>query len=390
MAGPTPVSALIHAATMVTAGVYMVARCSVLYALAPVSMHVVAIIGACTALFAATIGLVQNDIKKVLAYSTISQLGYMFLALGVGAFSAGIFHVMTHAFFKALLFLGAGAVIHAMHDEQNIQKMGGLRRPMPVTYWTFLAGAVAIAGIFPLSGFFSKDEILWQAFSGGHWVLWAMGLTGAALTAFYMFRLTFEGEARWAHGVHPHEAPRTMTIPLVVLALLSVVGGVLGIPASLGGGNVIEHWLEPVFQPALDRLPHTGGDQHTQEYLLMAMSVGVALAGIFVARKWYLKRKDIPETLSVKAPWAYTVLSNKYYVDEIYDAVVVTPIAWVSDKLLWRIVDIGIIDWTVNAVARTTGAIGRTLRLVQTGVTQSYALIFLLGVVAIVGWILAH
>ncbi len=393
MAGPTPVSALIHAATMVTAGVYMVARCSVLYALAPVSMHVVAIIGACTALFAATIGLVQNDIKKVLAYSTISQLGYMFLALGVGAFSAGIFHVMTHAFFKALLFLGAGSVIHAMHEEQNIQKMGGLKSAMPVTYWTFLAGAVAIAGIFPLSGFFSKDEILWQAFSGGHWVLWAMGLTGAVLTAFYMFRLvtlTFEGDARWVHGVHPHEAPRTMTIPLMVLALLSVAGGVFGIPASLGGGNAIEHWLEPVFQPALDRLPPTGGEEHVLEYLLMAVSVGVALAGIFVARNWYLKRKDIPETLSVKAQWAYTVLFNKYYVDEIYDAVVLTPIAWVSDKLLWRIVDVGIIDWTVNAVARTTGAIGRTLRLVQTGVTQSYALIFLLGVVAIVGWILAH
>ena len=393
MAGPTPVSALIHAATMVTAGVYMVARCSVLYALAPVSMHVVAIIGACTALFAATIGLVQNDIKKVLAYSTISQLGYMFLALGVGAFSAGIFHLLTHAFFKALLFLGAGSVIHAMHEEQNIQKMGGLKSSMPVTYWTFLAGAVAIAGIFPLSGFFSKDEILWQAFSGGHRILWAMGFTGAALTAFYMFRLvtlTFEGEARWTHSVHPHEAPPTMTLPLLVLALLSVVGGVFGIPASLGGGNALDHWLEPVFQPALDRLPHTGGDQHMLEYLLMAMSVGVALAGILVARKWYLQRKDIPESLSAKAQWAYTVLSNKYYVDEIYDAIVVTPITRVSEKLLWRIVDVGIIDWTVNAVARTTGAIGRTLRLVQTGVTQSYALIFLLGVVAIVGWILAH
>jgi NADH-quinone oxidoreductase subunit L len=393
MAGPTPVSALIHAATMVTAGVYMVARCSLLYALAPVSMHVVAIIGACTALFAATIGLVQNDIKKVLAYSTISQLGYMFLALGVGAFSAGIFHVMTHAFFKALLFLGAGSVIHAMHDEQNIQKMGGLKRSMPVTYWTFLAGAVAIAGIFPLSGFFSKDEILWQAFAGGHWLLWAMGLTGAALTAFYMFRLvtlTFEGEARWAHGVHPHEAPRTMTIPLMVLALLSIVGGVVGIPASLGGGNAIEHWLEPVFQPALDRLAHTGGEHHMLEYLLMALSVGVALSGIFVARKWYLARKDIPDTLSAKAHGVYTLLLNKYYVDEIYDAVVVTPATRGSEKLLWRIVDVGIIDWTVNAVALTTGAIGRTLRLVQTGVTQSYALIFLLGVVAIVGWILAH
>jgi NADH-quinone oxidoreductase subunit L len=358
-----------------------------------VSLHVVGAIGACTALFAATVGLVQNDIKKVLAYSTISQLGYMFLALGVGAFSAGIFHLMTHAFFKALLFLGAGSVIHAMHDEQNIQKMGGLKSVMPVTYWTFLAGAVAIAGIFPLSGFFSKDEILWQAFAGGHGFLWLMGLIGAALTAFYMFRLvtlTFEGEARWGHGAHPHEAPRTMTIPLIVLAALSVVGGVAGIPVSLGGANAIEHWLEPVFQPALDRMAHAGEAEHAEEYVLMALSVGVALSGLFLARHWYLKRADVPEALSRRLPWVYKLLSGKYFVDEIYDAVVVTPVVKGSEKLLWRIVDVGLIDWSVNAVARATGAVGRTLRLVQTGVTQSYALIFLVGIVAILGWILAH
>ena len=393
MAGPTPVSALIHAATMVTAGVYMVARCSLLYALAPVSLHVVAAVGACTALLAATIGLVQNDIKKVLAYSTISQLGYMFLALGVGAFSAALFHVMTHAFFKALLFLGAGAVIHAMHDEQNIQKMGGLKSVMPVTYWTFVAGAVAIAGIFPFSGFFSKDEILWQAFAGGHWVLWLTGLAGAGLTAFYMFRLvtlTFDGEARWTHGVHPHEAPKIMTVPLMALAALSVVGGIAGIPASLGGGNAMEHWLEPVFQPAMDRLGAHAGHGEATEYLLMAVSLGVALSGIFLARYWYLKRNDIPASLSTAFPRGYTLLMRKYYVDEIYGAVIVRPVARGSEKLLWRIVDVGIIDWSVNAIARITGVISRTMRLVQTGVTQSYAFIFVLGVVAILGWILAH
>jgi NADH-quinone oxidoreductase subunit L len=393
MAGPTPVSALIHAATMVTAGVYMVSRCSLLYVLAPVSMHVVAIIGACTALIAAMVGLVQNDIKKVLAYSTVSQLGYMFLALGVGAFSAGIFHVMTHAFFKALLFLGAGSVIHAMHEEQNIQKMGGLKHAMPVTYWTFLAGAVAIAGIFPLSGFFSKDEILWQAFAGGHWVLWAMGLTGAALTAFYMFRLvtlTFDGESRWPSGTHPHEAPRTMTIPLIVLGVLSVVGGVFGIPASLGGNNALEHWLEPVFKPAIERQSHAAVDQHAIEYLLMALSVGVALSGIFIARKWYLERKDVPDSVAARLSGLYKLLLNKYYVDEVYDAAIVTPIAKGSEKLLWKGVDVGMIDWSVNALARTTGAIARTVRVVQTGVAQSYALVFLLGVVLVLGWILAR
>jgi NADH-quinone oxidoreductase subunit L len=393
MAGPTPVSALIHAATMVTAGVYMVARCSLLYALAPLSLNVVAVVGACTALFAATIGLVQNDIKKVLAYSTVSQLGYMFLALGVGAFSAGIFHVMTHAFFKALLFLGAGSVIHAMHEEQNIQKMGGLKTPLPITYWTFLCGAVAIAGIFPLSGFFSKDEILWQAFAGGHWILWAVGLTGAALTAFYMFRLvtlTFEGDARWPSGSHPHEAPRTMTIPLIVLAFLSVVGGALGIPSSLGGSNAIEHWLEPVFRPALDRRLHAVGQEHALEYVLMALSVGVALGGIFLAWTWYLKRKDVPDSLAAKLATGYKVLLNKYYVDEIYDAAIVSPILRGSDKLLWKGIDVHFIDWSVNALARLTGAVSKTLRLVQTGVAQNYAVIFMLGVVIILGCILAR
>ncbi len=393
MAGPTPVSALIHAATMVTAGVYMIARCSLLYALAPASLTVVAVIGAGTALFAATIGLVQNDIKKVLAYSTISQLGYMFLALGVGAFSAGIFHVMTHAFFKALLFLGAGAVIHAMHDEQDIQRMGGLKKHLPVTHKTFVLAALAIAGIFPFSGFFSKDEILWRAFSGGHGVLWAIGLVGAFMTAFYMFRLvilTFEGESRWAQGKHPHEAPATMTVPLIILAILSVGGGIVGIPLSLGGTNMLEHWLEPVFLPAMDKLAAGVHEDHTMEYILMVVSVGVALSGIWLAWRWYLRNTQVPDSLAARIPRLYRLVWNKYYIDEVYDAIVVTPLYKGSEKLLWKVLDVGIIDWTVNSTARAIGLLARTVRVVQTGTAQTYVVVFLLGVVAILGWLLAQ
>jgi NADH-quinone oxidoreductase subunit L len=393
MAGPTPVSALIHAATMVTAGVYMVARCSLLYALAPATMTVVAVTGASTALFAATIGLVQNDIKKVLAYSTVSQLGYMFLAMGVGAFTAGIFHVMTHAFFKALLFLGAGSVIHAMHEEQDIQKMGGLKSHVPVTYRTFLLASLAIAGIFPFSGFFSKDEILWKAFSAGHPVLWGMGLLGAVLTAFYMFRLvslTFEGEPRWGHGKHPHESPATMTVPLMVLAFLSVFGGVLGIPASLGGGNALEQWLEPVFAPAMDKLPHGGHESHILEYTLMVVSVGVALGGILLARRWYMTKTGVPESIAARFPVVYRLLFNKYYVDEAYEAAVVKPLQKGSERILWKGIDVGVIDWCVNGMARLFGFLSRTVRMVQTGVAQGYALAFVLGVVAILGWLLVH
>lgn len=391
MAGPTPVSALIHAATMVTAGVYMVARCSVLYALAPATMEVVAIIGACTALMAASIGLVQNDIKKVLAYSTISQLGYMFLALGVGAFAAGLFHVLTHAFFKALLFLGAGAVIHAMHDEQDIRKMGALKTQLPKTYWTFLVAAIAISGIPPLSGFFSKDEILWRAFSQGHYVLWLMVLLGAGLTAFYMFRLvslTFEGEQRWDAGKHPHEAPATMTVPLIVLALLSAIGGFVGVPESLGGSNAIERWLEPVFEKTNEVLALGGNDVEATEYVLMVLSVAVAVAGVFVARTWYLKKKEVPEQLSHRFAKLYNMLLGKYYVDEAYDAAVVTPTVKGSEKLLWRGIDVGVIDWCVNGLANAFGFISKGFRLVQTGVAQSYALVFLVGVIAIVGWLI--
>jgi NADH-quinone oxidoreductase subunit L len=389
MAGPTPVSALIHAATMVTAGVYMVARCSILYALAPVALEVVAVIGAVTAIFAATIGLVQNDIKKVLAYSTISQLGYMFLAMGVAAFSAGIFHLMTHAFFKALLFLGSGAVIHAMHDEQDIQKMGGLKEYLPVTYKTFLIGAIAIAGIPPFAGFFSKDEILWKAFSSeqGSWLLWFLGVLGAIMTAFYMFRLvilTFEGEKRFNQNHHPHEAPKTMTVPLIILAVLSVIGGFVGIPHA----SVIEHWLDPVFTPARYKLLASEQEGGTLEYLLMAISVGVAVTGIYLARWIYLQRKDIAESFANKYARLYRWLVNKYFVDEFYDAVIVNPTVKISDDYLWKGIDVFIIDGAVNGSAKAISAIAQVLRKVQTGVVQFYAVVFIGGILMVLTWLL--
>jgi NADH-quinone oxidoreductase subunit L len=394
MAGPTPVSALIHAATMVTAGVYMVARCSILYVLSPVALEVVAVVGATTAIFAATIGLVQNDIKKVLAYSTISQLGYMFLAMGVAAFGAGIFHLMTHAFFKALLFLGSGAVIHGMHDEQDIQKMGGLKKYMPITYRTFLIGAIAIAGIPPFAGFFSKDEILWKAFSSDHGspVFWAVGVIGAALTAFYMFRLvmlTFEGKERFDHHhLHPHEAPKTMTIPLMILAGLSIVGGFFGIPASLGGGNWIEHWLDPVFEPARRKLLEAEHGLVWTEYALMAISVAVAAASIFAAITIYRKRLDIAEHVSGKFKKAYRLLLNKYYVDEVYDAAVVNPIVNVSTEILWKGVDATVIDGSINGSASLTGRVAQAVRRIQNGVAQSYALVFVAGILFVITWVL--
>ncbi len=391
MAGPTPVSALIHAATMVTAGVYMVARCSLLYALSPLTMTVVATIGALTAIFAATIGLVQNDIKKVLAYSTISQLGYMFLALGVGAFAAGIFHLMTHAFFKALLFLGSGAVIHAMHEEQDIQKMGGLKKAMPKTYWTFLIGAIAIAGIPPFSGFFSKDEILWQAFSHESYFLWALGVLGAGLTAFYMFRLvvlTFEGEKRWEHDTHPHEAPSTMTVPLIILAVLSVIGGFVGVPAALGGGNRIESFLDPIFEGANIKLGLYAEGVQIIEYVVMVLSVGIALLGMAGARMIYLRRNDIAENVAKQFHGIYTILWRKYFVDEIYDAAVVTPIVKGSDKILWNGFDVGVIDGIVNGSAKCMQSLSSFARRIQTGVVQFYALVFVIGVLLVMGWML--
>ncbi len=392
MAGPTPVSALIHAATMVTAGVYMVARSSILFALSPVTMDAVAIIGVMTAFYAATIGLVQNDIKKVLAYSTISQLGYMFLGLGVGAFASGIFHVMTHAFFKALLFLGSGAVIHAMHEEQDIQKMGGLKKYLPTTYKTFLIGAIAISGIPPLAGFFSKDEILWKAFSDGSPILWLVGAAGAGLTAFYMFRLvslTFEGSPRFdEHHLHPHEAPKTMTVPLIILAVLSVVGGFVGIPESLGGGNRFEHFLQPVFARADSKMLMPYREVSVIEYVLMAASIAIAGTGIFFARKIYLERKEIAERTAGNFPKIYKLLFNKYFVDEFYDAAVVTPIAKSSEKLLWKRLDIGTIDGLINFTAKATEYASQFFRRVQTGIVQSYAIVFVAGILFILGWLI--
>lgn len=394
MAGPTPVSALIHAATMVTAGVYMVARCSILFALAPATLEVVAIVGALTAIFAASIGLVQNDIKKVLAYSTISQLGYMFLAMGVAAFTAGIFHLMTHAFFKALLFLGSGAVIHGMHDEQDIQKMGGLKKYLPTTYRTFVIGAIAIAGIPPFAGFFSKDEILWKTFSGeyGSILLWVVGALGAGLTAFYMFRLvslTFEGEERFDHHhVHPHEAPKTMTVVLQVLALLSIVGGFVGIPESLFGGNAIEHWLEPIFAPANDKLRLTPHAIEWAEYFLMVVSVGIALAAIYAARTVYLKRAELAEQWKNKYASIYKVLLNKYFVDEAYDITIVNPTVKVSEGFLWKGVDVSVIDGAVNGSAKLIALAAQGVRRIQTGVIQQYATVFVGGIVLIMIWLI--
>ncbi|MEX1138595.1 MAG: NADH-quinone oxidoreductase subunit L [Bacteroidota bacterium] len=394
MAGPTPVSALIHAATMVTAGVYMVARCSVLFALAPATMTTIAVIGAATAVFAATMGLVQNDIKKILAYSTVSQLGYMFLAMGVAAFGAGVFHLMTHAFFKALLFLGSGAVIHAMHDEQDVQKMGGLKSFLPVTYKTFLIGAIAIAGIPPLAGFFSKDEILWKAFSSeyGSPFLWIFGVFGAFLTAFYVFRLvslTFDGKPRFdSHKVHPHEAPRTMTVPLIILAALSTVGGFVGVPESLFGGNALEHWLEPVFRTANAKL---GLDHHGPvlvEYILMAFSVGVAAAGIVFARFVYLKRQDIADSLQARFSSLHKLLFNKYYVDEMYDGAIVRPTVRLSEHLLWKGIDISIIDGLVNGAAKVVAWSAQGIRKWQTGVAQVYATAFLAGILLVLSWLI--
>jgi NADH-quinone oxidoreductase subunit L len=391
MAGPTPVSALIHAATMVTAGIYMVARCSVLYALAPVSMEIVAVVGLTTAVFAGTMGLVQNDIKKVLAYSTISQLGYMFLGLGVGAFAAGIFHVMTHAFFKALLFLGAGSVIHAMHNEQDIQKMGSLKGHMPVTYRTFLIASLAIAGIPPLSGFFSKDEILWKAFSHGSVYYWIFGWIGAGLTAFYMFRLvslTFEGSARWSSQVHPHESPKLMTIPLIILAVLSIIGGLLGVPASLGGGNAIEHWLEPVFFRAETRLTTVSTGGLSGEYFLMGLSVAMAIASVILARTIYLRKAEIVKNLAKRFQPVYKLLWNKYYIDEVYDAAVVNIINKGSEKFLWKHFDIPVIDGAVNGIARLVEFSSSWIRKIQTGVTQHYAMVFVAGIIFILGILL--
>lgn len=391
MEGPTPVSALIHAATMVTAGVYMVARLSALYVLSPVALTVVAIVGGLTALFAATIGLVQNDIKRVLAYSTISQIGYMFLACGVAAFSAGIFHLMTHAFFKALLFMSAGSVIHALSGEQDMRNMGGLKSYLPHTFRVMLIGTLAISGVPLLAGFFSKDDILWQAFSSpnGNPLFWAMGITAAILTAFYMFRLlylTFYGKTRLgAESLHHvHESPKVMTTSLYILALLSIVGGYIGLPHALGGGA----WFEKFLEPVIARPHHIESAVHhslSLEYLLMLISVIAAVIGIGVAYAFYIKNPERPKRLALRFSAAYKVLLNKYYIDEIYDYAIVKPL-YIASLLFWKIFDVAIIDGAINGTASFFGTISQRLRVFQTGYVRNYALALLIGVVAILGY----
>ncbi|GAC1616367.1 MAG: NADH-quinone oxidoreductase subunit L [Candidatus Acidiferrum sp.] len=392
MEGPTPVSALIHAATMVTAGVYVVARSNVLFLHAPTAMFVVAVVGCATAFFAATIGLVQTDIKKVLAYSTVSQLGYMFLACGVGAFSAGIFHLMTHAFFKALLFLAAGSVIHAMGGEQDMRKMGGLSKKIRWTYWTMLTATLAIAGFPPLAGFFSKDSILYSAFqnenggpNAGH-ILYGFGLLTALLTSFYMFRLiflTFYGRPRYdEHHVHVHESPPSMLVPLAILAVLSLVGGWLAAPAFWGGTDYFTKFLSPVFvhgEAAVDEAA-----AHSLELTLALVAVITALMGFGVAFWLYLKQPGKPEQLAKSMRGAYNTLLNKYYVDELYAATIVNPLVWLSTNVLWKTVDAGMIDGTVNAIAHSTGAVGDQVRRTQSGNTRSYAVWVLIGAILVI------
>ena len=435
MEGPTPVSALIHAATMVTAGVYMIGRNAELFSHAPITLAIVAAIGVATAFMAGTIGLVQNDIKRVLAYSTVSQLGYMFLAMGVGAFAAGIFHLYTHAFFKALLFLGSGAVIHALAGEQDLRNMGGLKKYLPVTYWTFLVGALAIAGVPLLSGFFSKDEILFRTFTSestpGHTLMWVIGIVTSLLTATYMFRLVFlafHGERRTAthgaehpeeeeppaahgghghgdHGHAPHDAPPSMAIPLIVLAIGSVFAGYVGVPHALGGSNRIEGFLHPSFEAHA-----VAGDEGTRageagqaagaaegaeshdatELMLMGISTGIALAGIGIATYFWLRNRRAADAMAERLRPVHRVLLNKYYVDEIYDAVFVQPIKLLSTKGLWRGADAGLIDGAVNGVGLAVSGTSTVLRRVQTGSVRTYAAGIFVGVVLIVGYYLVR
>lgn len=375
MAGPTPVSALIHAATMVTAGIYMIARSNILYTLAPLTQGVVAVVGLATAIFAATIALKQNDIKKVLAYSTVSQLGYMFLGLGVGAYTGAVFHVMTHAFFKALLFLGAGSVIHAMHHQQDIRNMGGLKKHLPITHWTFLIGCIAIAGIPPLSGFFSKDEILAVAYFKG-FAYWLVGVLGAVMTAFYMFRLyatTFLGKFRGTPDQehHLHESPAAMTWPLIILAVLSIVAGFVGVPAVLGGSHELQQFLAPIFA-ASTKLQHAHDISHATEYVLMGVSVGAAALAILYAISRFSKKPDLEEATGFGK-----VLENKWYVDELYDAIIVKPLRGLSAFLNNVVEKLGI-DGMVNGVGKLVHYGARQLRLLQSGQVGVYLLMMVI------------
>jgi NADH-quinone oxidoreductase subunit L len=420
MEGPTPVSALIHAATMVTAGVYMIARTNAVFSMAPKALMVVATVGCVTSIFAATMGLVQNDIKRVLAYSTVSQLGYMFLACGVGAFTAGVFHLMTHAFFKALLFLGSGSVIHALSGEQDMRKMGALWNKIPKTARTFLIGSIAIAGIPPLAGFFSKDAILGHAFEYNKF-LWLLGFITAGMTAFYMFRLvnmTFFGNSRVDHEAehHLHESPSSMTVPLIILAGLSIVGGWIGWPESLGGSDRFTKFLEPV----MAKHAEAGAEAASQassgasmEYVLMLLSVLVACFGIWLAYRWYIQRPEVPDKIAAASPFLYKLLYNKYYVDQLYDAMFVNRVkdlaltlgafdltfinglgvdgaGWVT-RIVSRISaiwDSWIVDGLVNLAARIVWLFSWPVRMLQTGRVARYALFMLLGVLIFLGYYL--
>jgi NADH-quinone oxidoreductase subunit L len=392
MEGPTPVSALIHAATMVTAGVFMVARCNPLFSMSATAMNTVAIVGGVTAIFAATIALVQNDIKRVIAYSTVSQLGYMFLALGVGAYSAGIFHLYTHAYFKALLFLGSGSVIHALHhakndDEQNMQKMGGLRKHMPTTYRVFVIATLSITGIPFLSGFFSKDEILWRAFLGGDLgkFLWFLGTLAALLTAFYSWRLiylTFHGEYRGGEGQedHIHESPKVITVPLMFLAFGAIFAGYVGIPPLfVEHGDKIGEFLAPV-------LGHPEGHgTHAQEFFVMGASIFVALAGWFVAYTMYLKKTDLPQKIGSMFQPIHTLLFNKYYIDELYSKTIIQPVLKASDKIVLAF-DTYVIEGIVNGLPNLIGSFSKRFREIQTGLLANYGLVMALGALCIIGY----
>ena len=419
MEGPTPVSALIHAATMVTAGVYMVTRTNAIYQLAPKAMAVVALVGAVTALFAASIGVVQNDIKKVLAYSTVSQLGYMFLACGVGAFTAGIFHLMTHAFFKGLLFLAAGSVIHALSGEQDMRKMGALSKKIPVTYWTMLIATLAIAGIFPFAGFLSKDLILGKAYEKDV-TLWAIGYFTAGMTAFYMFRLifmTFHGTSRVEHDVehHIHESPRSMLVPLVILAALSIIGGWISWPEILGGNSHFVRFLEPIVGVAHELRPEPahGPGSRMGEIYLMLMSEGLVVLGILFAWYLYIKRTDLPEKIAKSLGGFYRLVYNKYYVDQIYDALFVNRAkdlglalgafdanvidglgvngaGWLTRAIsrisMWW--DTWIVDGSVKVGARLVWVLSFPVRMMQAGLVQSYMLFIVIGLIGFLGYYL--
>ncbi|GAB4242492.1 MAG: NADH-quinone oxidoreductase subunit L [Thermoleophilia bacterium] len=374
MEGPTPVSALIHAATMVTAGVYMVARSSVIFAGNETALLVVGGIGAFTAIFAATIGIAQNDIKRVMAYSTVSQLGYMFMALGVGAWAVAIFHLVTHAFFKALLFLGSGSVIHALSGEQDMRKMGGLRDKIPVTYWTLMAGSLALAGIVPFAGFWSKDEILAMNFKEGAIVIWGVGIVAAFITAFYTFRLmfmTFFNESRMEPEVekHVHESPPSMLFALITLGVLSLVGGFIGFPPENGP---FHHFLEPVFEPANEMLGLHHEPFGALDLGLMVLSVAVALSGVGLAYMFYIRRRDLPEKAGEAAKPLYNAIYNKWYIDEIYDATIIRLVVDGS-RWLWRSFDAAVIDGAVNGVAKLWEVGGRAVRPAQTGRVHNYA-----------------